>query len=228
MLTFDIYRRDRSRQKPYAERMTLSNDATPPKSYVASRPCFRHSNASIPPPPPPVTETCFRIRGTYSMMPLFIANFGSTLDELGQPVEQGEEVSIRESVEEFCIYFAAIGAVAGIAGFTMVSLWSIAGERQVRHRLGFFACSARLLPACLPYRLSFSLYVCRSVCLSAVLSVFCLFYSSVSVSLYLSFVLGMDRRSWLKMETLKKSTTSTASRKFSNSTLNMVSLCSHV
>ena len=71
------------------------------------------------------------------MMPLFMAHFGSTLDELGEPVEQGGEVSIKESVEEFCIYFAVIGAVAGIAGFVMVTLWSIAGERQVRRRFGF-------------------------------------------------------------------------------------------
>lgn len=65
------------------------------------------------------------------MMPLFIANFGSTLDELGEPLDPDEESSILSSVESFVIIFAIIGAVAGAAGFTMVSLWSISGERQV-------------------------------------------------------------------------------------------------
>lgn len=66
------------------------------------------------------------------MMPLFIANFGSTLDSLGEPVDEDESAdSILESVSSFCIYFAIIGLVSGIAGFAMVTLWSIAGERQV-------------------------------------------------------------------------------------------------
>lgn len=66
-----------------------------------------------------------------STMPLFIANFGSTLDELGEIPPEGEEPNIVDSVESFVRIFAIIGAVAGVAGFTMVSLWSIAGERQV-------------------------------------------------------------------------------------------------
>lgn len=66
------------------------------------------------------------------MMPLFIANFGSTLDSLGEPVEEGEdEESIVDSVASFCIIFGVIGVVSGIAGFIMVTLWSISGERQV-------------------------------------------------------------------------------------------------
>lgn len=75
------------------------------------------------------------------MMPLFIANFGSTLDELGEPVAETEETSILESVESFVVIFGIIGAVAGLAGFTMVSLWSIAGERQaLRMRRAYVKC----------------------------------------------------------------------------------------
>lgn len=62
------------------------------------------------------------------MMPIFIANFGSTLDGLGN--SSGEQ-SVVSQVREFIVTFGIIGAVAGVAGFTMVSLWSIAGERQV-------------------------------------------------------------------------------------------------
>lgn len=64
-------------------------------------------------------------------MPLFIANFGSTLDELGEGPPDGGEQSIVDSVRIFVELFGIIGAVAGVAGFTMVSTWSIAGERQV-------------------------------------------------------------------------------------------------
>eukprot|EP00904_Undaria_pinnatifida_P011955 jgi/Undpi1/7890/HiC_scaffold_24.g10362.m1 len=75
------------------------------------------------------------------MMPLFIANFGSTLDELGEPLDPDEESSILSSVESFVIIFAIIGAVAGAAGFTMVSLWSISGERQaLRMRRAYVKC----------------------------------------------------------------------------------------
>lgn len=84
---------------------------------------------SLPLPLGPTTPTLYLIG---SMMPLFIANFGSTLDSLGEPVPEGEEESIVDSVASFCIIFGIIGAVSGIAGFTMVTLWSIAGERQVR------------------------------------------------------------------------------------------------
>ncbi|CAM9703395.1 unnamed protein product, partial [Scytosiphon promiscuus] len=75
-------------------------------------------------------------------MPLFIANFGSTLDELGTPVDPNEsQDSILESVSSFCIYFAVIGLVAGVSGFIMVTLWSIAGERQaLRMRRAYVQC----------------------------------------------------------------------------------------
>ncbi len=73
------------------------------------------------------------------MMPFFFANFGSTLDELGEP---DEDATMLDSVSEFCIYFGGIGAIAGIAGFVMVSTWTIAGERQVR--LTGFLCVALL------------------------------------------------------------------------------------
>ncbi|CAN0307393.1 unnamed protein product, partial [Hapterophycus canaliculatus] len=75
-------------------------------------------------------------------MPLFIANFGSTLDSLGEPVDDDEEQdTILESVSSFCIYFGIIGLVSGIAGFTMVTLWSIAGERQaLRMRRAYVQC----------------------------------------------------------------------------------------
>lgn len=65
-------------------------------------------------------------------MPLFMVNFAGTLDELGEkPGEGEEEKSMVDSLETFVIMFAVIGAVAGVAGFTMVTFWSIAGERQV-------------------------------------------------------------------------------------------------
>ncbi|CAN0495979.1 unnamed protein product, partial [Scytosiphon promiscuus] len=63
---------------------------------------------------------------------LFTANFGSTLDELGRPIDPNEsQKSIVETVSSFCLYFAVIGLVSSISGFVMVTLWSIAGERQV-------------------------------------------------------------------------------------------------
>ncbi|CAM9323517.1 unnamed protein product [Pylaiella littoralis] len=76
------------------------------------------------------------------MMPLFIANFGSTLDSLGEPVEEGEDQeSIVDSVASFCIIFGVIGVVSGIAGFIMVTLWSISGERQaLRMRRAYVQC----------------------------------------------------------------------------------------
>ena len=87
---------------------------------------------AVPPPSHPILSHPVPYRtSNCSMMPLFIANFGSTLDELGEPVDETEETSILESVESFVVIFGIIGAVAGLAGFTMVSLWSIAGERQV-------------------------------------------------------------------------------------------------
>ena len=64
-------------------------------------------------------------------MPLFIANFGGTLDMLGQVPEDGEETSIVDSVAPFVSLFGIIGAVAVVAGFTVVAAWTIAGERQV-------------------------------------------------------------------------------------------------
>ena len=66
------------------------------------------------------------------MMPLFIVNFGGTLDGLGEVPEEGEEeTSIVDSVAPFVMLFGIIGAVAGLTGFTMVTVWTIAGERQV-------------------------------------------------------------------------------------------------
>ena len=67
----------------------------------------------------------------FSMMPLFMANFGSTLDALGEPPEPGDEETVVEQVESFTIYFGVIGLVSGVACFTMVTLFTIAGERQV-------------------------------------------------------------------------------------------------
>ncbi|CAM9424622.1 unnamed protein product [Ascophyllum nodosum] len=64
------------------------------------------------------------------MMPLFIVNFGGTLDGLGEVPEDDEETSIVDSVAPFVTLFGIIGAVAGLAGFTMVTVWTIAGERQ--------------------------------------------------------------------------------------------------
>lgn len=66
------------------------------------------------------------------MMPLFIISFGGTLDELADEPEPGEQQSIQDSVSTFVQSFAIFGAIAMVAGFTMVSTWSIAGERQVR------------------------------------------------------------------------------------------------
>lgn len=66
-----------------------------------------------------------------STMPLFMANFGNTLDGLGEVPADGEAESVADAVKDFIVYFVVIGAVSGISGFAMVSLWSIAGERQV-------------------------------------------------------------------------------------------------
>ncbi|CAN0440393.1 unnamed protein product, partial [Ectocarpus sp. 12 AP-2014] len=75
------------------------------------------------------------------MMPLFIANFGSTLDELGEPVDEGEETTVLDSVASFCILFGVIGFVAGVVGFVLVTLWSISGERQaLRMRREYVKC----------------------------------------------------------------------------------------
>ncbi|CAN0287525.1 unnamed protein product [Ectocarpus sp. 6 AP-2014] len=75
------------------------------------------------------------------MMPLFIANFGSTLDELGEPVEEGDEKTILESVTSFCIIFGVVGFIAGVVGFVLVTLWSISGERQaLRMRREYVKC----------------------------------------------------------------------------------------
>lgn len=66
------------------------------------------------------------------MMPLFMANFGSTLDALGGPVTPGpDEETIVEQVASFAILFVVIGIVSAGGGFIMVTLWSISGERQV-------------------------------------------------------------------------------------------------
>lgn len=61
-----------------------------------------------------------------------MVNFGKTLDDIGKASEEGKEQVIVDSVERFVVVFVIIGVVSGVAGFTMVSLWSIAGERQVR------------------------------------------------------------------------------------------------
>lgn len=68
-----------------------------------------------------------------SMMPIFIAYFGSTLDELGESstVEDLESRSVVDSVRSFIVLFGIVGVVALVSGFVLVSLWSIAGERQV-------------------------------------------------------------------------------------------------
>ena len=69
------------------------------------------------------------------MMPLFIYHFGSTLDTLGEPVEPGaEQRPFVDLVAPLCLRFGLIGLVSGIAGFTMVALWTISGERQVTVR----------------------------------------------------------------------------------------------
>lgn len=64
-------------------------------------------------------------------MPIFIAIFGDTLDELGEIPPAGEDSDILDNVRTFAILFAIIGAVAGVSGFVMVFTWSVAGERQV-------------------------------------------------------------------------------------------------
>lgn len=69
----------------------------------------------------------------HRMMPLFMVTLGGTLDELGERSASTDvnPPSIVDSVETFAIQFAVFGAVAGLAGFTFVTVWSIAGERQV-------------------------------------------------------------------------------------------------
>lgn len=73
----------------------------------------------------------------FSMMPLFVIGFGDTLDELGANSESAtlasETPSVVDAVSEIVIRFAVIGAVTLFSGFTYVSVWSIAGERQVRY-----------------------------------------------------------------------------------------------
>lgn len=63
-------------------------------------------------------------------MPMFMVNFGDTLDGLGEPAD-GEVETVSESVKDFVVIFVVIGALAGLAGFAMVSLFSVAGECQV-------------------------------------------------------------------------------------------------
>lgn len=78
--------------------------------------------------------TClFFLHTNRSMMSLFIINFGGTLDEVGQAPDPDEESrSIQDSVATLVQSFGIFGAIAMLAGFAMVSTWSIAGERQVR------------------------------------------------------------------------------------------------
>lgn len=63
---------------------------------------------------------------------MFMVNFGSTLDGLGEPDLEGEVETVVESVTSFIVMFVVIGALSGISGFVMVSLWTIAGESQVK------------------------------------------------------------------------------------------------
>eukprot|EP00752_Nemacystus_decipiens_P011582 g10286.t1 len=73
-------------------------------------------------------------------MPIFMVNMGATLDGLGEP-KDGEIKTAAESVKDFVVIFAVIGALAGLAGFAMVSLWSIAGECQaLRIRRAYVRC----------------------------------------------------------------------------------------
>lgn len=65
-------------------------------------------------------------------MPAFIVSMGGTLDGLGEPPPAGEEPSVVESVMDFIVIFLIVGIVSGVAGFAMVTLWTLAGERQVR------------------------------------------------------------------------------------------------
>lgn len=64
-------------------------------------------------------------------MPVFMVNFGDTLDGLGGVPDDGEVQTVSDSVKDFVVIFVILGALAGLAGFAMVSLWSIAGECQV-------------------------------------------------------------------------------------------------
>lgn len=64
-------------------------------------------------------------------MPMFMVNFGDTLDGLGEPQDGGEMETVAESVKGFVVTFVIIGALAGASGFAMVTLWTIAGECQV-------------------------------------------------------------------------------------------------
>lgn len=63
-------------------------------------------------------------------MPIFMINMADTLDGIGEPAD-GEAETVAESVKGFVVIFVIIGVLAGLAGFAMVSLWSIAGECQV-------------------------------------------------------------------------------------------------
>lgn len=64
-------------------------------------------------------------------MPIFMVIFGGTLDELGEIPEDGQVVSVQESVKRFVWIFVMVGGVSMVSGFAMVALWTIAGECQV-------------------------------------------------------------------------------------------------
>lgn len=61
---------------------------------------------------------------------MFMLNFGSTLDGLGEPAA---DATVVDSVKSFVVTFIIIGALSGVSGFVMVAFWTIAGESQARH-----------------------------------------------------------------------------------------------
>lgn len=63
-----------------------------------------------------------------------MTTFGDTLDGLGTPTADGEVATVADTVQQFVVLFGVIGALSGVSGFAMVSLWSIAGECQVSGR----------------------------------------------------------------------------------------------
>ncbi|CAM9323468.1 unnamed protein product [Pylaiella littoralis] len=76
-----------------------------------------------------------------SMMPIFMVIFGGTLDELGEIPEDGQVVSVQESVKRFVWIFVMVGGVSMVSGFAMVALWTIAGECQaLRMRRAYVQC----------------------------------------------------------------------------------------